>query len=162
MFAMNIPLFMMENGFTKKMGLQFITIATVGGIVTQPLIGILLDKLEKRLLMNTAVLIVFVSPILFALNLDSFLIMTISCLIWGGAVSSLFAISLTMLGERYNASQVAGATAILVMIFESGSALGPFIAGPAMDIFGSFGLIYTICSITFLFLIISIYRTIWR
>ena len=162
MFAMNIPLFMMENGFTKKMGLQFITIATVGGIVTQPLIGILLDKLEKRLLMNTAVLIVFVSPILFALNLDSFLIMIISCLIWGGAVSSLFAISLTMLGERYNASQVAGATAILVMIFESGSALGPFIAGPAMDIFGSFGLIYTICSITFLFLIISIYRTIWR
>ena len=162
MFAMNIPLFMMENGFTKKMGLQFITIATVGGIVTQPLIGILLDKLEKRLLMNTAVLIVFVSPILFALNLDSFLIMIISCLIWGGAVSSLFAISLTMLGERYNASQVAGATAILVMIFESGSALGPFIAGPAMDIFGSFGLIYTICTITFLFLIISIYRTIWR
>tara|TARA_X000000368_G_scaffold385037_1_gene344042 strand:- start:855 stop:2015 length:1161 start_codon:yes stop_codon:yes gene_type:complete len=162
MFAMNIPLFMMENGFTKKIGLQFITIATVGGIVAQPLIGILLDKLEKRLLMNTAVLIVFVSPILFALNLDSFLIMIISCFIWGGAVSSLFAISLTMLGERYNASQVAGATAILVMIFECGSALGPFIAGPAMDIFGSFGLIYTICSLTFLFLIVSIYRTFRR
>ena len=162
MFANNLPLYMLDNGFTKKLGLQFISIATVGGILTQPIIGILLDKLNKRLLMNMGVLIVFVCPIIFSISLNHFYIMVISCLLWGGAVSSLFAISLTMLGEKYSPAEVAGATAMLVMVFECGSAIGPFIAGPAMDSFGSIGLIYTICTFTFIFLLISTYRTFRR
>ena len=113
-------------------------------------------------MMNTAVSITFISPIIFAFFLDNFYIMSLSCFIWGGAATGMFAISLVMLGERYNASQVAGATAILVMVFECGSLIGPLVGGRVMDAFGPMGFIYTITSFTFIFLIISIYRTIWR
>ena len=109
-----------------------------------------------------AVLITFFCPILFAIYLDNFYVMATSCFIWGGAASGLFAISLTMLGERYSASQVAGATAILVMVFEVGSLIGPLIGGRVMDAVGPMGFIYTVTSFTFIFLVISIYRTIWR
>ena len=128
----------------------------------QPLIGILLDKFNKRLLLNISVLITFFCPILFAIYLDNFYVMAMSCFIWGGAASGLFAISLTMLGERYSASQVAGATAILVMVFEVGSLIGPLIGGRVMDAVGPMGFIYTVTSFTFIFLVLSIYRTIWK
>ncbi len=162
MFVSFFPIFMIKNQFAQEIALQYVTITLVGGVVCQPLIGVLLDKLNKRLLLNIAVLITFFCPILFAIYLDNFYVMAASCFIWGGAASGLFAISLTMLGERYSASQVAGATAILVMVFEVGSLIGPLIGGRVMDAVGPMGFIYTVTSFTFIFLVISIYRTIWR
>ena len=162
MFVSFFPIFMIKNQFTQEIALQYVTITLVGGVMCQPLIGVLLDKFNKRLLLNIAVLITFFCPILFAFYLDNFYVMAASCFIWGGAASGLFAISLTMLGERYSASQVAGATAILVMVFEVGSFIGPLIGGRVMDAVGPMGFIYTVTSFTFIFLVISIYRTIWR
>ena len=162
MFVSFFPIFMIKNQFTQEIALQYVTITLVGGVMCQPLIGVLLDKFNKRLLLNIAVLITFFCPILFAIYLDNFYVMSASCFIWGGAASGLFAISLTMLGERYSASQVAGATAILVMVFEVGSLIGPLIGGRVMDAVGPMGFIYTVTSFTFIFLVISIYRTIWR
>ena len=162
MFVSFFPIFMIKNQFTQEIALQYVTITLVGGVMCQPLIGVLLDKFNKRLLLNIAVLITFFCPILFAFYLDNFYVMAASCFIWGGAASGLFAISLTMLGERYSASQVAGATAILVMVFEVGSLIGPLIGGRVMDAVGPMGFIYTVTSFTFIFLVISIYRTIWR
>ena len=162
MFVSFFPIFMIKNQFTQEIALQYVTITLVGGVMCQPLIGVLLDKFNKSLLLNIAVLITFFCPILFAFYLDNFYVMAASCFIWGGAASGLFAISLTMLGERYSASQVAGATAILVMVFEVGSLIGPLIGGRVMDAVGPMGFIYTVTSFTFIFLVISIYRTIWR
>ena len=162
MFVSFFPIFMIKNQFTQEIALQYVTITLVGGVMCQPLLGVLLDKFNKRLLLNIAVLITFFCPILFAIYLDNFYGMAASCFIWGGAASGLFAISLTMLGERYSASQVAGATAILVMVFEVGSLIGPLIGGRVMDAVGPMGFIYTVTSFTFIFLVISIYRTIWR
>ena len=162
MFVSFFPIFMIKNQFAQEIALQYVTITLVGGVICQPIIGVMLDKFNKRTLMNSAVIITFICPIIFSFYLDNFYVMAVSCFIWGGAASGLFAISLTMLGERYNASQVAGATAILVMVFECGSLAGPVVGGRVMDMFGPMGFIYTITSFTFLFLLISIYRTIRR
>ena len=162
MFVSFFPIFMIKNQFAQEIALQYVTITLVGGVICQPIIGVMLDKFNKRALMNSAVIITFICPIIFSFYLDNFYVMAVSCFIWGGAASGLFAISLTMLGERYSASQVAGATAILVMVFECGSLAGPVVGGRVMDMFGPMGFIYTITSFTFLFLLISIYRTIRR
>ena len=162
MFVSFFPIFMIKSNFSQDLALQFVTITLVGGVICQPIVGVLLDKVNKRLLMNIAVLITFICPIIFALFINNFYIMAISCFMWGGAASGIFAISLTMLGERYSASQVAGATAILVMVFEVGSLTGPLIGGRVMDLVGPMGFIYTITSFTFIFLVISIYRTFRR
>ena len=162
MFVSFFPIFMIKSNFSQDLALQYVTITLVGGVICQPIIGVLLDKVNKRLLMNIAVLITFICPIIFALFINNFYIMAISCFMWGGAASGIFAISLTMLGERYSASQVAGATAILVMVFEVGSLTGPLIGGRVMDLVGPMGFIYTITSFTFIFLVISIYRTFRR
>ena len=162
MFVSFFPIFMIKNQFAQEIALQYVTITLVGGVMCQPIIGVMLDKFNKRTLMNSAVITTFICPIFFAFYLDNFYVMAVSCFIWGGAASGLFAISLTMLGERYSASQVAGATAILVMVFECGSLVGPVVGGRIMDMFGPMGFIYTITSFTFLFLLISIYRTIRR
>ena len=162
MFVSFFPIFMVKSSFSQDIALQFVSITLVGGVICQPIVGVLLDRINKRLMMNTAVSITFIGPIIFALFLDNFYIMALSCFVWGGAATGMFAISLVMLGERYSASQVAGATAILVMVFECGSLIGPLVGGRVMDAYGPMGFIYTITLFTFIFLIISIYRTVWR
>ena len=99
---------------------------------------------------------------MMSINLSNFYICILFLVLWGGASSSIFICALTMLGERYSASELAGATAILVMVFECGSVAGPIIGGSAMDMLGPNGFIYTLSSLTFIFLIIAIYRSIGR
>ena len=157
------PIFLIQNNLSQELALQYVTIAIVGGLIFQPLVGYLLDKYNNnRLILNVLIVFTFISPIIMSLNLNNFYICILFLIIWGGASSSIFICALTMLGERYSASELAGATAILVMVFECGSVLGPVVGGRAMDIFGPYGFIYTISSITFIFLTIAIYRSIWR
>jgi len=163
MFVAFFPIFLIQNNLSQELALQYVTIAIVGGLIFQPLVGYLLDKYNNnRLILNVLIVLTFISPIIMSLNLHNFYICILFLIIWGGASSSIFICALTMLGERYSASELAGATAILVMVFECGSVLGPVVGGRAMDIFGPYGFIYTISSITFIFLIIAIYRSIWR
>ena len=49
-----------------------------------------------------------------------------------------------------------------VMVFEVGSVAGPLLGGKVMDIQGPSGFILTISVLTFLFLMVSLYRTIRR
>jgi len=50
----------------------------------------------------------------------------------------------------------------LVMVFECGSVVGPIVGGRAMDMLGPNGFIYTLSTLTFIFLIIAVYRSIGR
>ena len=162
MFVSFLPIFLTQNNFSQEEALQYITIAIVGGIIFQPLVGYLIDKYNKRLILNVLVVFTFISPILMSLNLHNSYISILFLIIWGGASSSIFICALTMLGERYSASELAGATAILVMVFECGPVIGAVVVGIVMDLVGTYGFIYTISSFTFIFLIIEIYRSIWR
>jgi len=162
MFVTFFPIFLIKNNLTQELALQYVFIALLGGILFTPIIGILLDKYNKRLILNITVLLILVAPIIVCFNLDKFYLCVLFLVLWGGASSGLFVISLTMLGERYSSSQVAGATAILVMVFEVGSATGPIIGGKVMDTVGPDGFIYTLSALAFIFLLVSIYRTIRR
>ena len=159
MFVAFFPIFLIKSNLSQELALQYVTIALVGGVVFTPLIGYLIDKYNKRLILNFLVITTFISPIILSINLENFYICIIFLMLWGGSSSSIFIVALTMLGERYSASQVAGATAILVMVFECGSVLGPLVGGRAMDTFGPYGFIYTLSTLTFIFLVVSIYRT---
>ena len=57
MFVSFFPIFMIKNQFTQEIALQYVTITLVGGVMCQPLIGVLLDKFNKRLLLNIACLL---------------------------------------------------------------------------------------------------------
>ena len=72
MFVSFFPIFMIKSNFSQDLALQYVTITLVGGVICQPIIGVLLDKVNKRLLMNIAVLITFICPIIFALFINNF------------------------------------------------------------------------------------------
>jgi len=162
MFVAFFPIFLIQNNLTQELALQYVTIALVGGLIFQPFVGYLLDKYNKRLILNVLVIITFISPIMMSINLSNFYICILFLVLWGGASSSIFICALTMLGERYSASEIAGATAILVMVFECGAVVGPIVGGRAMDMLGPNGFIYTLSTLTFIFLIIAVYRSIGR
>ena len=160
MFVSFFPIYLIKSGFGYDTALNYVTISLAGGVLAQPLIGYLLDKYNKRNILNSLVVIVFISPIILHYSLDNFIITVISLVAWGASGAGLFATGLTMLGERYETSQVASATAVFVMVFEVGSVSGPLIGGKVMDIQGPSGFILTISVLTFLFLMVSLYRTI--
>ena len=162
MFVSFFPIYLIKSGFGYETALNYVTISLAGGVLAQPLIGYLLDKYNKRNILNTLVVIVFISPIILHFSLDNFVLVIICLVAWGASGAGLFATGLTMLGERYKTSQVASATAVFVMVFEVGSVTGPLLGGKVMDIQGPSGFILTISVLTFLFLMVSLYRTIRR
>ena len=162
MFVSFFPIYLIKSGLSYETALNYVTISLAGGVLAQPLIGYLLDKYNKRNILNTLVVIIFVSPIIMHFSLDNFIIVIICLVAWGASGAGLFATGLTMLGEHYKTSQVASATAVFVMVFEVGSVSGPLIGGKVMDIQGPSGFILTISVLTFLFLTVSLYRTIRR
>ena len=162
MFISFLPIYLIKSNLSQELALNYVTISLVGGVLTQPLIGYVIDKYNKRTILNVLVFLTFIAPIILHFVLNNFLLSTIFLVIWGGAASGIFATGLTMVGERFKMSEVASATAIFVMVFESGSVIGPIIGGNAMDLIGPSGFIVTISVLTFLFLIIALYHTIRR
>ena len=162
MFISFLPIYLIKSNLSQELALNYVTISLVGGVLTQPIIGYVIDKYNKRTILNVLVFLTFIAPIILHFVLNNFLLSTIFLVIWGGAASGIFATGLTMVGERFKMSEVASATAIFVMVFESGSVIGPIIGGNAMDLIGPSGFIITISVLTFLFLIIALYHTIRR
>ncbi len=162
MFISFLPIYLIKSNLSQELALNYVTISLVGGVLTQPLIGYVIDKYNKRAILNVLVFLTFIAPIILHFVLNNFLLSTIFLVIWGGAAAGIFATGLTMVGERFKMSEVASATAIFVMVFESGSVIGPIIGGNAMDLIGPSGFIITISVLTFLFLIIALYHTIRR
>ena len=83
MFVSFFPIFMIKNQFAQEIALQYVTITLVGGVICQPIIGVMLDRFNKRSLMNSAVIITFICPIIFLFYLDNFYVMAERSYVWG-------------------------------------------------------------------------------
>ena len=75
--------------------------------------------------------------------------------IWGGTITGIYTISLTMLGLQYKGLALAGANAALIAAYNLGTLGGLPFLGKAMDIITPDGLGYGLALIFFLFFAFS-------
>lgn len=159
-FGALFPAYMINELFSDKTIGYLYFVGAFGGVISQPFIGALTDKINKRNFIIILLALHLIWPIL--LNYFVFIntILFFSVIIWGVASVSLYTVALAYLGERVKISELAIYTSFFIIIYESGGFLGPIIVGQSMNSFGNGGFIYSIIIFTFIPILLGIIRSI--
>ena len=158
-FGALFPAFMINEFFSdKQIGLYFFLGAFVG-VITQPLVGALSDKVDKRKFIFILLFGNIIWPILLLKIIDLNIAVYFSVIIWGCSSISLYTVSLAYLGERYDIKQIAIVTSVFIIIYELGEFIGPISVGLVMDQAGNKGFIYSLLIFTSFSIIIGFIRS---
>jgi len=161
-FGALFPAYMINEFFSDKQIGYLFFFGLFGGVISQPFIGALADKINKRNFIIVLLIVHLIWPILLHNYTISLPLLWLSVLLWGIASVSLYTVTLAYLGERINIAELAIATSVFIIVYESGEFLGPAIIGSVMDYTGNIGFIYSLISFTFLSLFIGIIRSFTR
>ena len=160
-FGALFPAFMINELFSdKEIGYLFF-IGLFAGVISQPFIGALADKINKRNFIILLLSMHLIWPILLNFFILDTSITWIAVIIYGIACVSLYTVTLAYLGERVNVAELSIATSVFIIVFESGEFFGPIVVGSSMDYFGNIGFIYSLISFTFLSLFFGLIRTMY-
>jgi len=140
----------------------YIFIGAFGGVISQPFVGALSDKIDKRKFLFSLLIFHIIWPLLLFNFISIQVIIILSVIIWGFASVSLYTVALAYLGERVSVKEISIATSLFIIVYESGEFFGPIIVGLSMNKFGNTGFIYSILIITILNLLIGIIRSIYK
>ena len=161
-FGSLFPAFMINELFSdRSIGLYFF-IGAFAGVISQPFVGALSDKINKRKFLFSLLICHILWPLLLFNFISIISIIILSAIIWGFASVSLYTVALAYLGERVNIKEISIATSLFIIVYESGEFFGPIIVGLSMNKFGNPGFIYSILLITILSLFIGIIRSIYK
>ncbi|PPR46995.1 MAG: putative MFS-type transporter YcaD [Alphaproteobacteria bacterium MarineAlpha5_Bin9] len=150
-FTALFPVYMINELFSDKQIGIYIFIGGIFGVIVQPFIGALTDRINKRKLIFGLLYCHILWPLILIFYKNTFTTL-IAISIWGIASISLYTVALAYLGERINIKKIAIATSLFIIVYEAGEFLGPIIVGFIMDRLGNNGFLYTI----FYFTIFSI------
>ena len=158
-FAVLFPAYMINFLFTDRFIGFLLFFSLIFGILSQPFVGALTDKMNKRKLIFILLILHCIWPILLHNYYETMFFLLLSVTIWGIASTSLYTVALAYLGERYQAKELILATSVFIIVYESGEFFGPAIIGYMMDIFGNSGFVYSIFISTIIVFIIGLIRT---
>ena len=86
-------------------------------------------------------------------------------IVWGGMTYGVYALSLTLLGERFRGTDLVAGNAAFAVMWGVGGILGPLAGGSAMDAMGPQGLPLAMAAACLLFVVLAVYRqgrALWR
>ena len=158
-FAVLFPAYMINFLFTDRFIGFLLFFSLILGILSQPFVGALTDKMNKRKLIFILLILHCIWPILLHNYYEIMFFLLLSVTIWGIASTSLYTVALAYLGERYQTKELILATSVFIIVYESGEFFGPATIGYMMDIFGNSGFVYSIFISTIIVFIIGLIRT---
>ena len=62
--------------------------------------------------------------------------------VWGGIVTAIYPVALTMAGDRFRGGELVAANAAIIIAYGLGGLVGPGLGGAAMDLIGPRGLFW--------------------
>jgi MFS family permease len=135
-----IPVYAMREGYTEAHAALCVTAMALGSIVFQYPIGALADRMRKRNLLALCTATGIVGAVLTPFAAHSPLLLYLVLFVWGGLILGVYSIGLTMLGQRFEDSELANANAAFVILYSLGLLAGPLGEGVALDAWNPHGL----------------------
>ncbi len=127
-----LPNVAIAGGMDEGSALRLLTALIIGGLITQYTLGWLADRTSRKSLLVALGLIYAALIIIFPLILGSAGMALALVFVLGTAVIGFYMLGLAMLGQEVEASQLATANAAFILMYTSGSIVGPAITGAAM------------------------------
>ncbi len=161
-FGSLFPAFMINESFTDKNIGNLFFIGLFFGVLAQPFVGALTDKISKRNMIIYLLTFHIIWPILLYYFASNILIISVAIIFWGIASTSLYTVTLAYLGERISISEISIATSVFIIVFEFGEFIGPIIVGFVMDFYGNIGFIYSPLIFTISCIIVGWIRSLYK
>ncbi|MGF6172017.1 MFS transporter [Ensifer sp. 4252] len=148
-----------RSGFTESQAALLLTVMGVGNFIFQIPLGMLSDQIkDKRTLLSAMTVIGLIGALCLPMLVESWFLMAIVLLFWGGCVSGLYTVGLSHLGSRLQGSDLAAANAAFVFSYAVGTVAGPQVIGASMDVAGNNGFAWAIAGFFGLYVALSVVR----
>ena len=151
-----LPIYGLRLGIDEATALRLIAVMGFGGFALQYPVGWLIDHADRRRVLIAGVVLVIVGclamPVLITMSGARWLFM----IAFGGALTSLYSISVVYLGERFRGNDLAAATTVFSVMWNLGALAGPPLAGVAIDLWNPHGLPMAVAAIFVLYLPVAI------
>jgi MFS family permease len=134
-----LPLYGERVGHSRELVILLGIGVTVGNIVLQMPIGLLSDRIDRRLMLLLIAGFGLIGTIILPFVAGSFWPFIIALGIWGGVIGSLYTVGLAHLGARFDGSDLALANSAFIFCYSLGGLTGPAIIGASMDFWNPHG-----------------------
>ncbi|GAB5387475.1 MAG: MFS transporter [Alphaproteobacteria bacterium] len=152
-----LPLYWIDQGLTTEQAAELQILFGFGGGAGILLAGVMADRLGRRFLLVTPVIVGLASLLIINwVALDPVLI-SLALLTLGGSVTSLYAIGLILLGDRFDRRDITPGNVAYVGIYNLGAIIGPVFGGLAINAFPQVGLLVCLSA----FYIILLVPALW-
>jgi MFS family permease len=129
-----LPVLGLRLGMDASTAALLVSAVAVGNIVTQMPIGLLSDRMDRRLLLLAiAIGAIVASATLVTVARPGVSLLFLVLMVWGGLVGAFYTVGLAHLASRFKASDLVGANAAFVVMFNIGLLVGPPILGAGVD-----------------------------
>lgn len=156
-----MPVYGERIGLDHSMiGILIVSVA-LGSIVFQIPIGWIADRTDRRLTLLWIAVAATIGPILIGYSGDNIPLLLTVIFFQSGAVSGLYTVGLSLLGERFTGGAIAAANAAFIFAYGIGSFAGPPAAGIAMDNVGPWGLLWVLSGIAAAYVLIVASRAVF-
>ncbi|MCA1439142.1 MFS transporter [Ensifer sp. IC4062] len=153
------PIFGTRAGFTESQAALLLTVMGIGNFIFQIPLGMLSDRVkDRRTLLSAMTVIGLIGALCLPMLVESWILMALVLLFWGGCVSGLYTVGLSHLGSRLQGADLAAANAAFVFSYAVGTVAGPQVIGAAMDVTGNNGFAWAIAAFFGLYVALSVVR----
>ncbi|AQW86476.1 major facilitator superfamily transporter, possible sugar permease [Campylobacter pinnipediorum subsp. caledonicus] len=150
-------LFILSQGFSLTNVSFFMTIAMLGGFVSQFIMGYLSDTLGRKFAIISSSLVGFFASIGFLFVGNNIILQYVLSFFLGGGIFCLYVLSLARANdmlEHKSKSMEIGRT--LLFSYSFGSLVSSIVIGFAMNFFGNFGFIYVYIVLLFVLIVFAL------
>lgn len=152
-----LPVYGIRVGLTEQLAALVLSAFAAGNIFSQIPLGLIADRVDRRLVLIACALIGAATIATLPLVQGTYFVMPV-IFVFGGVVTGLYTVGLTLLGQRFSGGDLAAANAAFVMMYNFGGLAGPAIGGGAMELVPPHGLPLAFAAISLLFAGVASWR----
>ncbi len=136
-----LPIYGLGHGLGQADAILMLSIFVGGNVLLQMPIGWLADHSSRPATLLAVILVSLLGALLLPLAIGSAAWLYPLLFVWGGTTFAIYTLGLGLLGDGFPAAELAAANVALVMVYETGSVVGPTLSGVAIDAAGPEGLV---------------------
>jgi MFS family permease len=141
-----LALYGLRLGFEPETAAYLLTAVALGNVALQIPIGLLSDRIDRRLVLLASGLSGLAGaallPVVAANGAAFFAVL----FVWGGLIGALYTVGLAHLGARFSGGDLVSANAAFVILYNVGLVLGPPLVGAGMDAAPPHGFAWTLAA----------------
>lgn len=134
-----LPVYALRLGFDAASAAILVSALAAGNVVFQIPLGLLSDRIDRRLVLLSAAVAGLLGAALLPLVAGATAALIAVLFAFGGLTGALYTVGLAHLGARFTGADLVSANAAFVILYNVGLIVGPPAVGGAMDAFPPHG-----------------------